>query len=333
MAKAFYRWRADTTRLFSSANAEYAATKSDSSRADVVELIATKFLQDLTRLPDHSDAKHKQDAEGSSVESVEQDDDKSHSFEVITGTPTSDNAEVQQDDPYEEIHHPQGESTQTQVIEHLSTPVKDDPIIHMAIFNSASEPENVRKMRRTRFLSQLDKCVVQAIRLYTRLRSCRANYCLMWAMSDQPFRSAWMEIVPKLPEKAVGKLPGNIAVQHCRYPALLKYGDDEGKEYEFAKCIKKADIIIPVTYERPRSSSVSMPECIEVDDEENTNGDGRMKEAERSSSQDSQTRKLEALPTLTKSPNELDPSEQDMTALPKSARNGKSSLLKLPWFR
>jgi hypothetical protein len=101
------------------------------------------------------------------------------------------------------------------------------------------------KKRADTFKAKLITCVDQAMLLYCRMRSCRANYVFQWPKQGESFSSAWMEICQPLPENGSRDLrDGDLKVAYSRYPALWKYGDDDGKNYNNRKLIRNAEVVV-----------------------------------------------------------------------------------------
>jgi hypothetical protein len=119
------------------------------------------------------------------------------------------------------------------------------PLELTSIFGSLGADEAELKKTAETFKAKLITCVDQAMLLYCRIRSCRARYVLQWPKQGESFSSAWMEICQPLPENGSRDLrDSDLKVVYSRYPALWKYGDDDGKSYNNRKLIRKAEVIV-----------------------------------------------------------------------------------------
>jgi hypothetical protein len=132
-----------------------------------------------------------------------------------------------------------------------------------SIFCSSQEDPSRAETRKNKFLRMLDLCIAQALKFYIRSRCCRSNFVLRW-LTSTTFTPEWMEAYPKLSDKAARSLPRTVMVQHCKYPALWKYGDEEGRNYETFRIIKKAEVIL-IGLNHPSASTKSDDGFIEVD--------------------------------------------------------------------
>ena len=105
------------------------------------------------------------------------------------------------------------------------------------------------------FYKKVDVCVGKAISMFVRLRTCRANYTFEWP-DGHKFDQSWMEIstMHELGERERRRYQeATLQVLECRYPALIKYGDDDGKRYSDSKVIEKAEVILNGLFPRPAS--------------------------------------------------------------------------------
>lgn len=105
------------------------------------------------------------------------------------------------------------------------------------------------------FYKKVDVCVGKAISMFVRLRTCRANYTFEWP-DGHKFDQSWMEIstMHELGERERRRYQeATLQVLECRYPALIKYGDDDGKRYGDSKVIEKAEVILNGLFPRPAS--------------------------------------------------------------------------------
>jgi len=105
------------------------------------------------------------------------------------------------------------------------------------------------------FYRKVDVCVGKAVSMFVRLRTCRANYVFEWP-DGHKFDQSWMEIstMHELGERERCRYQeATLQVLECRYPALIKYGDDDGKRYSDSKVIEKAEVIINGLFPRPAS--------------------------------------------------------------------------------
>ena len=103
------------------------------------------------------------------------------------------------------------------------------------------------------FYKKVDVCVGKAVSMFVRLRTCRANYVFEWPYGHK-FDQSWMEIstMHELSERERRRYQeATLQVLECRYPALIKYGDDDGKRYTDSKVIEKAEVILNGLFPRP----------------------------------------------------------------------------------
>ena len=105
------------------------------------------------------------------------------------------------------------------------------------------------------FYKKVDICVGKAISMFVRLRTCRANYAFEW-LDGHKFDQSRMEIstMHELGERERRRYQeATLQVLECRYPALIKYGDDDGKRYGDSKVIERAEVILNGLFPRPAS--------------------------------------------------------------------------------
>ena len=103
------------------------------------------------------------------------------------------------------------------------------------------------------FYKKVDVCVGKAVSMFVRLRTCRANYVFEWPYGHK-FDQSWMEIstMHELSERERRRYQeATLQVLECRYPALIKYGGDDGKRYADSKVIEKAEVILNGLFPRP----------------------------------------------------------------------------------
>lgn len=100
--------------------------------------------------------------------------------------------------------------------------------------------------RLNQFIKKLDEGVGKAMAMFIRLRTCRANYEFEWYTPQNLDRTS-MEIseAHSLTEKDRRRhQETTLRVLDCRFPALIKYGEDDGKNYNIPKVVEKAEVII-----------------------------------------------------------------------------------------
>ena len=100
--------------------------------------------------------------------------------------------------------------------------------------------------RLNQFIKKLDEGVGKAMAMFIRLRTCRAKYEFEW-YTPQNLDRTYMEIseAHSLTEKDRRRhQETTLRVLDCRFPALIKYGEDDGKNYNIPKVVEKAEVII-----------------------------------------------------------------------------------------
>jgi hypothetical protein len=119
------------------------------------------------------------------------------------------------------------------------------PLELTSIFGLPDADEAKMKKMAENFKAKLITCIDQAMLLCCRIRSCRARYVFQWPKQGGSFSSAWMEICQPLPENGSRDLrDSDLKVAYSRYPALWKYGDDDGTSYNNRKLIRHAEVIV-----------------------------------------------------------------------------------------
>jgi hypothetical protein len=91
-------------------------------------------------------------------------------------------------------------------------------------------------------------CVQTAMQLFARMRSGRAQYLFEWIQPGD-FQLARMDINVEqrstVPEKTMAKLRScDVKVAFCVFPAFIKYGDDDGQNYDRPRVMRQANVIV-----------------------------------------------------------------------------------------
>jgi hypothetical protein len=234
LANSYYRWRSDTTRLLKCISEQYSISGQQSVKNEIIDSVMRAFLQKL--LPPEPSmlplpvSRHPESSFGGQ--------DQPEEVTKENGASDSQKARQNPENEYENG---------------VSQPASESPTIDpVTLFRSVHETDDIEAQRRLgRFVKKLDDCVTQALRMFVRFQSCRANFILRPATLTETFNPCWMDICPPLPEDALQTLPKTLPIVFCKYPALLKHGDDDGKDYLVQRSIKNAQVVvagIPVRY-------------------------------------------------------------------------------------
>jgi hypothetical protein len=91
-------------------------------------------------------------------------------------------------------------------------------------------------------------CVQSAMQLFAKMRSGRGQYAFDWVQPGD-FQHSRMDIHAEqratVPEKIMVKLRScDVKVAFCIFPAFLKFGDDDGQNYERARVMRQANVIV-----------------------------------------------------------------------------------------
>lgn len=134
--------------------------------------------------------------------------------------------------------------------------------------------KNRANARLKQFIKKLDECVEKVMAMLIRIRTCRPNYEFQW-YNPQTLNRSYMEIseAHQLTEKERRRHEETtLAVISCRFPALVKFGDDDGKGYDRHKVVQKAEVIVDGLLPQSAMGDITPQEddAIAVDDQYTT---------------------------------------------------------------
>ncbi|KAI9770664.1 MAG: hypothetical protein M1839_003085 [Geoglossum umbratile] len=95
----------------------------------------------------------------------------------------------------------------------------------------------------TKYEKKIHACVRRAVHLRNRLRSGRAYFGFEWAKTPT-FKPLWMETQQLTEAQADSIKADQLYVMYCRYPAIFKYGTDDGSDFSKETLIKAADVYV-----------------------------------------------------------------------------------------
>lgn len=117
----------------------------------------------------------------------------------------------------------------------------DEALEPWSIFRSAEDIDDDRaKKTLTRYMQKVEGCVSRAMKFRINVRSCHAFYTFN-RLESSVFNPLKMET-----QQLSDMDPDNVqaTVLYCRYPSIVKHGNDDGDQYNRSKTIKKADVVI-----------------------------------------------------------------------------------------
>ena len=138
------------------------------------------------------------------------------------------------------------------------------------LFESAELPkEDKAKKRFAKYEKKIEDCISRALKLHIDTLSCRAYYTFDYE-TNSTFNPSTMETQP-----LCGVDPDSIRAEvlYCRYPSLVKHGNDDGDEYDEEKIIKKADVVIAAGTSQATSSQNSIDDQVQIRRSQNSRRD------------------------------------------------------------
>jgi hypothetical protein len=116
-------------------------------------------------------------------------------------------------------------------------------IFHSYALTEAHIQQRVRALEKN-----IASCVEKAVQLFSDMRLGRCHYAFQ-RIHNGPFHTELTEIysgqrdlLPK--NEALNKLVPKLKIEYCVYPALVKYGDNYGKNFHLKEVLTPAQVVV-----------------------------------------------------------------------------------------